>query len=74
MGHWSEYEPFEVTRWFDLECDDCLVVSPVLMTASVWRDGSIYGSWVCPDCGEDNSSEDIGNVADFVDVDVEEVN
>ena len=72
MGHWSEYEPYDVVRWFDVECDECLDVSSVLITASVWRDGSIYGSWDCPKCGEANSSENIGNVADLVDHDARE--
>lgn len=74
MGHWSEYEPHEITDWFELECDECLVTSDVEITAAVWRDGSIYGSWECPDCGEGNSSDDLGNVSDRVDVDVKEVN
>ena len=74
MGHWSEYEPYEVSDWFELECDECLVMSDLQVTVSVWRDGSMYGSWECPECGEGNYSEDLGNVSDRVDVDVMEVN
>ena len=66
MSHWFEYEAPEIVDWFDVECDECLVVSCVEITANVWRDGTIFGSWDCPECGEGNSSEDISNVAEGV--------
>ena len=72
MGHWSEYEPYDITRWFELECDECCQNVELKLTAHVWRDGTVYGDWVCPECGEDNSSENLGNVADFVDHDKRE--
>jgi hypothetical protein len=70
--HWSEYEPPEITGLFDIECNECLSVSSVPFTGNVWRDGSIYGSWDCPECYEGNYTEDVGNVADFVDHDARE--
>jgi predicted nucleic-acid-binding Zn-ribbon protein len=67
-----DYEPYEIERWFEVECDKCGVTGEIEFTAYVWRDGSIYGDWVCPKCGADNNSDNIGNVADFVDHDTRE--
>jgi hypothetical protein len=72
MCHWSEYEPYEIEQEFEVQCDECEQVNSLQFAAYVWRDGSIFGSWVCPDCGEGNSSDDLGNVADFVDHDIRE--
>jgi 6-phosphogluconate dehydrogenase (decarboxylating) len=72
MCHWSEYEPYDIVRSFELWCDDCDEKFELSLTAQVWRDGTVYAQWVCPVCDENNSSEDLGNVADFVDYDMRE--
>jgi hypothetical protein len=74
MQHWSEYEPYEIEQEFEVQCRECDKENSLEFAAYVWRDGSIFGSWVCPDCGEGNSSENLGNVTDFIDFDVREVN
>ena len=70
--HWSEYEPPEITRWWYVQCRGCEQFDDVEITGHVWRDGSIYAAWICPACGKNNSSDDIGNLADFVDHDIRE--
>jgi hypothetical protein len=72
MCHWSEYEPYDVVRWFELECDECRKKSDLKLTVQVWRDGTMYGQWVCPVCDENNSSDDLGKVADLVDHNIRE--
>jgi len=32
----------------------------------------MYGQWVCPVCDENNSSDDLGKVADLVDHNIRE--
>lgn len=72
MEHWSEYEPYEITREFHVQCVWCEKLDDVEITAHVWRDGSVYGDWECKFCGGDNSNDDIDNVANFVDHDSRE--
>jgi hypothetical protein len=72
MCRWFDYEPYDIVRWFELECDECCQEVELELTAQVWRDGTVYAEWVCPNCKENNSSENLGNVADFVDHDIRE--
>ena len=70
--HWSEYEPYPITRIWYVQCDWCEQFDDVEITAHVWRDGSIYGDWNCRRCDGDNSSDTLGNVDDLVDHDSRE--
>lgn len=72
MEHWSEYEPYGIERVFHVQCSWCEKFDDVKIAAYVWRDGSIYGDWVCQFCDGDMSNDDFGNVADFVDHDKRE--
>lgn len=72
MIYFEEYDPTEITRAFEVECSKCEVLAEIEFMAYVWRDGSIYGDWYCPKCSVWNYSDDLGNVADFVDHDTRE--
>lgn len=72
MEHWSEYEPYEITRWWYLQCENCEEFDDVEITARVWRDGTIYGDWWCRRCDTTQSREDLGNVEGLVDHDTRE--
>lgn len=72
MEHWSEYEPYDITNWFDVQCNECEKLQCVHITASVWRDGSMYAYWHCEECSATNFDEDLGSVSDLVDHDARE--
>jgi hypothetical protein len=66
------YEGVEITQNFELFCGKCDNLFDATITAFVWRDGSVYGEWDCPDCGAITYSDNIANVADLQDHDTRE--